>query len=94
MKHYILAAIAYWVIISIIGVFFTIKDKRAAIKNKWRVPEATLMIIGLLGGAAAMFITMKIIRHKTKRLKFMLGLPLETALHVLIIAACFYLDIL
>ena len=54
--------------------------ERAAVKGKWRVPEATLMLVGLFGGATAMLVTMKVIRHKTKHMKFMVGLPLEIAL--------------
>lgn len=82
--------IAYLIIISAIGIFMTVKDKIAAKSGKWRVPENTLMLIGLLGAALPMFITMLIIRHKTKHLKFMLGLPIETVLHIAITAAVVY----
>ena len=34
------------------------------------------MLMGALGGAGAMLITMLMIRHKTKHIKFMLGLPI------------------
>lgn len=82
--------IAYFIIISAIGIFMTVKDKIAAQNGKWRVPESTLMLIGLLGAALPMFITMRIIRHKTKHLKFMLGLPVEIVLHIAITAAVVY----
>lgn len=77
----------YWLIISLVSVFFTIKDKNAAKKHRWRTPEATLMMLGLLGGAEAMYITMKKIRHKTQHKKFMIGLPAEILLHIALIAA-------
>lgn len=64
-----------------VAVIITVADKSAAKRNKWRVPEATLMLIGLFGGALPMYVTMKTIRHKTKHKKFMIGLPLEIALH-------------
>lgn len=90
MKHYIPFILIYWIIISTVSVIITIKDKKAAVKHKWRIPEATLMLFGFFGGAEAMFLTMKIIRHKTKHLKFMLGLPAEIILHIALILFVFY----
>lgn len=90
MKHYIPFILIYWIIISTVSVIITIKDKKAAIKHKWRIPEATLMLFGFFGGAEAMLLTMKIIRHKTKHLKFMLGLPAEIILHIALILFVFY----
>ncbi len=89
MKNYIYIII-YWVVISLVAVYFTIRDKNAAKKHRWRVPEATLMLIGLFGGAEAMYLTMKKIRHKTQHKKFMVGLPLEMVLHALLIVALFW----
>ena len=75
--------LAVWVaIISLLAIIFTVHDKSCAKKGKWRVPENTLMLLGALGGAAAMFFTMRCIRHKTKHLKFMLGLPVLFLLHL------------
>jgi uncharacterized membrane protein YsdA (DUF1294 family) len=48
------------------------------------------MGIGLVGGALPMYITMKLIRHKTKHKKFMLGLPAEIILHVALCVAAIY----
>lgn len=81
----------YWAFISLIAVIFTIKDKLAAINHKYRIPERTLMFIGLLGGAEAMLITMKIIRHKTKHIKFTLGLPIEIIFHIGLIIVFYFL---
>ena len=75
----------YLIIISIITVIVTVYDKIAAKKNpRGRVPEKTLMLLGLFGGAAAEFITMQIIRHKTRHNKFMLGLPAFIILHIIV----------
>ena len=68
--------ILYFIIISLIAVIITITDKYKAIHHKWRISEAALLIISALGGGVAMYATMLIIRHKTKKLKFMLGIPL------------------
>ena len=45
-------------------------------KGGWRVPEALLLLLSALGGSLAMYITMLLIRHKTKHIKFMLGIPI------------------
>ncbi len=90
MPWYLYLLFIYFIGISIVAVVMTVSDKMSAKSGKWRTPEATLMLVGLFGGAAAMFITMKIIRHKTKHLKFMIGLPLEIALHFVVFCMIFY----
>ena len=68
-------ALIYFTIISLFAVVLTVKDKKRAVKNKWRVKERTLFLIALLGGALAEYVTMKAIHHKTLHKRFMLGLP-------------------
>ncbi len=91
MPLYSKLVLIYLALIGVVAIFITIADKSAAKRGKWRVPEATLMLIGLFGGALPMFVTMKTIRHKTKHMKFMIGLPLEIALHAAIICLIVYL---
>jgi len=57
-------------------------DKSAAKKRRWRVRESTLLIVAALGGSAVMWLTMLVIRHKTKHAKFMAGLPVIIALQI------------
>ena len=70
-------AIAYLAVISVISIIVCIYDKKISKKNKveLRIPEKVLLILSALGGSVAMFITMLITRHKTKHVKFMLGIP-------------------
>lgn len=79
----------WFILISAVSIIMTVYDKWAAKRKKRRVPERTLLSLGIVGGAAAMYLTMKCIHHKTKKKKFMVGLPLEILLHVLIVF-CFY----
>lgn len=44
--------------------------------HRRRVGERTLLLISVLGGGLGMYFTMLIIRHKTRHIKFMLGIPL------------------
>ena len=51
-------------------------DKHKARKNRWRIPEATLMGVAVLGGSIGSLIGMYTVRHKTKHPKFTVGIPL------------------
>ena len=79
-----------YAIVAVVSVVITIHDKNAAKKGAWRISEAMLMGIGLIGGALPMLMTMKLIRHKTKHMKFMLGLPAEIILHIAVLIAAIY----
>ncbi len=81
----------YLVFINIVAVAVTVSDKKKALVHSWRVKESTLLIISALGGSLGMYITMKTIRHKTKKKKFMVGIPLIFILQALIIGAVLYL---
>ena len=77
----------YLIIISAAAVIITVYDKLAAkILPRLRIPENVLLLTGLMGGAAAEYITMQIIRHKTRHRKFMAGLPVMIVFHIIIIA--------
>ena len=90
MPWYLNLLIIYFAVMALISVVLTVADKVSAKRGGWRVPEATLMILGLFGGALPMYVIMRTIRHKTKHKKFMIGLPLEIVLHVALICVGFY----
>lgn len=74
------------ILISLISIIVTVADKVKAKSGSQRVPEATLMLLSVLGGSFAMLVTMLIIRHKTKHPKFMVGIPVILLLQV--VAGC------
>lgn len=74
--------ICYFVIISIIAVIVTAKDKIKAMNGGRRTPELTLFAISALGGSVMMLLMMLLIRHKTKHKRFMIGIPVIIALQV------------
>ena len=76
--------LAYLVIINAVGFLFMLIDKRKAQKNLWRIPERILLGISICGGSIGTFLGMNTFRHKTKKLKFSLGLPVILALQVLL----------
>ncbi len=76
--------IIYLIFINIIAYLLTAYDKRASKTNRRRVKENTLLLVGVLGGSAVMYITMKLIHHKTRHSIFMVGLPFIFIVEVLI----------
>ena len=50
-------------------------DKWKAVKGKWRIPEATLLILAAIGGSIGALLGMQIWHHKTRHLKFKYGVP-------------------
>ena len=96
-NHLILSIlIAYIAIISIISVIVCFYDKKISKFNRvgLRTPEKWLLILSALGGSVAMLITMLLIRHKTKHVKFMLGIPVIMIVQAAAIFALFYFGIL
>ena len=60
-------------------------DKRKAIRDKWRIPEATLIGLAVIGGAFGAFIGMRVWRHKTHKWKFRILVPVFLLLWVIVI---------
>jgi uncharacterized membrane protein YsdA (DUF1294 family)/cold shock CspA family protein len=58
-------------------------DKRAAQTNRWRTPENTLLIIGLVGGWPGAAVAQQALRHKTKKLSFRTKFWLTVILNVI-----------
>ena len=66
----------YLVLINAVALALMHADKQKARRGAWRIPEATLMGIALLGGSIGAIAGMYLFRHKTKHPKFFIGLPL------------------
>ena len=67
--------IIYFIVINLIGVGAMALDKYKAQKGYWRISENMLFLITLLGGGIGTVFGMYKFRHKTKKLKFTIGLP-------------------
>lgn len=77
------------IINSIAFVVFGI-DKQKAVKNKWRISENTLIGLALIGGSAGALIGMRCFHHKTRKKKFLVGIPL---ILILQIGICFAISL-
>ena len=78
-------ALSYFAVISIISIVVCCYDKNMATKKKRRISEKILLLLSVLGGSIAMFFTMCLIRHKTRNIKFMLGIPLIITVQTVIL---------
>jgi len=59
--------------------------RKKAKQGSWRIPEATLLILALIGGSIGALLGMKVWRHKTQHKKFKYGLPLILLAQIAII---------
>ena len=80
----------YLLVISLISVFVTVLDKYLAKHNMWRISEKALLVFAVLGGGVAMYTTMRIIHHKTRKNKFMFGIPAIILLEIGIAAIIYF----
>ena len=71
MKHFFI----YLLLINAAAFLLMHIDKQKARKKRWRIPESTLMLSAVLGGSIGALAGMYTFRHKTKHLKFTIGIP-------------------
>lgn len=72
-------------VLSLLAVIACCYDKLAAINGWRRVRESRLLMLAACGGASAMFLTMNVIRHKTRHFKFMFFVPLFALVQIALI---------
>ena len=91
MRQYLLyALLLYFAVINIVAFFLYGIDKWKARHDKWRITEARLLSVALLGGSIGALLGMKVWHHKTQHNKFRFGLPLILILHLAISVAAVY----
>ncbi len=74
----------YLLVINILGFFVMGIDKYKAKTGSWRIPENTLFGFCFLGGGIGTIAGIYTFRHKTKKKKFTIGMPLILILEILI----------
>ena len=68
--------IIYLVAINVVTFFMYGIDKLKAKRSKWRIPEATLIGLAVIGGSIGAWLGMRVWHHKTMHKKFQFGIPL------------------
>ena len=61
-------------------------DKYKAKKAKWRISEATLIMLAFLGGSIGAWLGVKVLHHKTMHKKFKYGIPAILLMQIALIA--------
>ena len=75
----------YLFAINIVSFFLYGIDKYKAKKNKWRISEATLLMIAVIGGSIGAWVGMRLWHHKTMHKKFKYGIPIIIILQVCLV---------
>ena len=65
----------YLLIVNAVAFLLMLVDKQKARKKLWRIPESTLLLSAAIGGSIGALAGMYTFRHKTRHLKFTLGIP-------------------
>ncbi len=60
-------------------------DKWKAIHNRWRIPEATLLGICVIGGSIGGLLGMHVFHHKTLKPRFRIGVPVIIAVQIVLV---------
>ena len=76
----------YLIAVNLIGFALMGIDKYKAKKRAFRIPEATLFIVAIIGGSIGSIIGMYAFRHKTRHWYFVYGMPAILILQILLIA--------
>ena len=89
-----LILLGYILVMTIVGLVIMKVDKVKAKNGAWRVKEATLFLVSLIGGSLGTWAGMYIFRHKTKHWYFVIGMPLIFIAHVALLVFLFSKGIL
>ena len=73
----------YLLIVNAVAFLLMLVDKQKARKKLWRIPESTLLLSAAIGGSIGSLAGMYTFRHKTKHLKFTLGVPAILILQII-----------
>ena len=74
--------LGYLLAINIATFFLYGIDKYKARKGRWRISEATLLLMAVVGGSIGAWTGMRLWHHKTKHKQFKYGIPIIIILQV------------
>ena len=78
----------YLAVINVVTFFMYGIDKWKAKRSKWRIPEATLLLMAVIGGSIGAWLGMKVWHHKTLHKKFRYGVPLILIAQIALLFLC------
>ncbi len=74
-KYLIIVALVYLTVINLVGYAIMGIDKKRAIRGAYRISEASLFTVAIIGGSIGSILGMQHFRHKTKHNSFVFGMP-------------------
>lgn len=77
--------VIYLIVMNAAAFLVMLADKARAKKKLWRVPEAVLFTLALVGGSLGIWAGMYLGRHKTRHLKFVVGIPLILIMQIVLL---------
>ena len=77
--------VIYLIAINVVTFFMYGIDKWKAKRSKWRIPEATLLGMAVIGGSIGAWLGMRVWYHKTMHKKFQFGIPVIILLQIALI---------
>ena len=77
--------VIYLVAINFVTFFMYGIDKWKAQHSKWRIPEATLIGLAVIGGSIGAWLGMRAWHHKTMHKKFQFGIPMIILAQIVLI---------
>ncbi len=83
MKDIWLILLIYLAAVNLFGLIIMGVDKSRAKRRKWRIPEATLFLVAIIGGSVGSILGMYLFRHKTKHWYFVAGMPVILVLQII-----------
>ena len=82
--------LAYFITVNVLGLVLFGIDKWKAKHDKWRISEATLLSVTVIGGSIGAWVGMKVWHHKTMHKKFKYGIPLVIVLQFALLLFTLY----
>ena len=76
----------YLIAVNLLAFILMARDKAAAKAGARRTPETTLLAVAVIGGSAGALLAMVLLRHKSRKPAFRIGLPLILIVQLLLAA--------
>ncbi len=82
--------IIYLIAINLISFYLMAKDKKAAIRHQWRIPEKLLFFVTFIGGSLGGLIAMIHYHHKNRKWYFLFGYSIIFVIHSILFIKFIY----
>ena len=82
--------LGYFAVMNLLGFALMGIDKRKAVRHAFRIPEATLFSVAIVGGSIGSIIGMFLFRHKTKHWYFKFGMPIILVIQIAVFAFLYF----